>query len=159
MLTTQPEADKPSAYKHLMIVVRFIVAAVFVVSGVAKLFSPQPARAFVADVLSLPSETSLVLILILSVVELAIGLSLALGFRLHAASFLASFFLFWALLVGLVYFEEDTSCGCFGDLIASKTDAWFLLRNVSLFLLSLLLLKLSPSTPSRQAGLTHEQVQ
>jgi uncharacterized membrane protein YphA (DoxX/SURF4 family) len=137
-------------------VVRLALAAVFLFSGLAKLFSPQPAAAFVADVLSLSSDTSLVLILILSVVELAIGLSLAMGYRLQLVSFLASFFLFCALLVGLFYFEEDKSCGCFGDFVASKTDIWFLIRNVSLILLSLLLLRHSSSTTSQQAEIRHD---
>jgi uncharacterized membrane protein YphA (DoxX/SURF4 family) len=137
-------------------VVRLALAAVFLFSGLAKLVSPQPAAAFVADVLSLSSDTSLVLILILSVVELAIGLSLAKGYRLQLVSFLASFFLFCALLVGLFYFEEDKSCGCFGDFVASKTDIWFLIRNVSLILLSLLLLRHSSSTTSQQAEIRHD---
>jgi uncharacterized membrane protein YphA (DoxX/SURF4 family) len=131
-------------------VVRLALAAVFLFSGLAKLVSPQPAAAFVADVLSLSSDTSLVLILILSVVELAIGLSLAKGYRLQLVSFIASMFLLGAFAVGLRYIGEEKSCGCFGELISSETDGVFLVRSLGFLALSLVLLKYSSKQKPQQ---------
>jgi uncharacterized membrane protein YphA (DoxX/SURF4 family) len=91
-----------------------------------------------------------VLVLLLSLFELTIGLSLAMGYRLQLVSFLASFFLFCALLVGLFYFEEDKSCGCFGELISSETDGVFLVRSLGFLALSLVLLKYSSKQKPQQ---------
>lgn len=145
--------------RYFIIAVRVVLAGVFLFSGVAKLFSPQPAAAFFSELFPLSANISLALVLILSALEILIALGLFLSLKLQAVSFVASLFLFCALLVGLIYFEEDISCGCFGEFAASKTDAFFLLRNFALLLLSLILLKHSSPTSSQPTGFTHEQVQ
>lgn len=145
--------------RYFIIAVRVALAGVFLFSGVAKLFSPQPAAAFFSELFPFSVNISLALVLILSALEILIALGLLLAFKLEIVSFVASFFLFFGLLIGLIYVEEDLSCGCFGEFAASKTDAFFLLRNLALLLLSLFLLKVSSSTPPQQTELTHEQVQ
>ncbi len=142
--------------ERLIVVVRFIVAAVFLVSGVAKLFSPQPAAAFVADMFSLSSNTSLALVLLLSVCEAAIGLGLLVGFKLQVVSFTASLFLLGAFVVGLHVLGEEKTCGCFGGLIASKTDETFVLRTLGFLVLSLIVLKSSSSHASQNKEVSGE---
>jgi uncharacterized membrane protein YphA (DoxX/SURF4 family) len=127
--------------KRLMFVVRILLASLFLFSGIAKLFSPQTASTFISDLLSLSSDNSFSLVLLLSLFELALGLSLLVGFKLNIISFLSSLFLLLTVVVGLYFFGEDKPCGCFGELISSKTDGFFLLRSLGFLFVSLILLK------------------
>jgi uncharacterized membrane protein YphA (DoxX/SURF4 family) len=140
-------------------VVRVALAAVFLFSGFAKLFSPQPAAAFVADVLGLSSNNSFAIVVSLSLFELALGFAFLAGFKLRVVSFLSSLFLLAALVVGLVSVGEDRSCGCFGELLESKTDEVFVVRTLGLIFLSLIVLHHSSPQISKPNQKDDEQTQ
>lgn len=147
------------ATRYFIVAVRVVLAGVFLFSGVAKLFSPQPAAAFFSELFPLSANISLALVLILSALEILIALGLFLSLKLQAVSFVASLFLLFALAVTLFLAEEETSCGCFGELIESKTDEMFVVRTLGLLVLSLFVLRSAFSHTSHQNKEVHEQAQ
>ncbi|HXG06982.1 MAG TPA: MauE/DoxX family redox-associated membrane protein [Nitrososphaera sp.] len=145
--------------RYFIIAVRVALAGVFLFSGVAKLFSPQPAAAFFSELFPLSANISLALVLILSALEILIALGLFLSLKLQAVSFVASLFLLFALAVGLFLAEEETSCRCFGELIESKTDEMFVVRTLGVLALSLIVLRSSISHVAQHNTEVHEQAQ
>lgn len=123
--------------------VRIGLAIVFLVSGVSKLLSTEDAKNFISDVLHIDISTAHLVVILLSLCEIAIGVLLFSGKWAAVLSFVSSLFFLASLIVGVSYFGEDKSCGCFGILVDSKVDDIFIVRNALLMVLSIFLLRSS----------------
>ena len=144
----------PSKQPVAVLVLRFLLAAVFMVSAVAKLFAIDDFELYVFSYGFFSLNASYLVARICIAVEFLVGLFLALGWWARWVQLLAlamllffSLFLCYAALVG-----RTDSCQCFGRL-ADFSPAQSLLKNALLIVLVLLLSRVSRfsriSRPSR----------
>jgi uncharacterized membrane protein YphA (DoxX/SURF4 family) len=122
-------------------VARVLLAVVFLLSGISKLLSPAGASSFVAGMIPMTADMARILVIPLSLAEIAAACLLLFDRWVTAVAFLSSFFFLSAFVVGLLYLGEEKPCGCFGDLFVSQTDQWFLSRSLGLLFLSLFVLR------------------
>jgi hypothetical protein len=87
------------------------------------------------------ADMARILVIPLSLAEIAAACLLLFDRWVTAVAFLSSFFFLSAFVVGLLYLGEEKPCGCFGDLFVSQTDQWFLSRSLGLLFLSLFVLR------------------
>ena len=142
-----PEA-RASASNQLIhrthLVCRVLLGLVFVSSGVLKIISPQHATELLSQVSSLDESYSRTIILLGSILELLLGgILLVAGKYFKLAAVISSSVLLIFTFVGIWTLEDPKPCGCFGDFLDSKTDAYFILRNLILFFLSMIILRYS----------------
>ncbi|MCI0707449.1 MAG: DoxX family membrane protein [Ignavibacteriae bacterium] len=122
-------------------IIRYALALVFLVSGASKLFSPQDAASFFAEIFGVGSLISHGAVIALSLTECLLAGVLFSGRALPAVALISAFFFLIAFVLGGLNAGSDTSCGCFGELLESRVDEWFFVRNFLLFGLSMLMLK------------------
>jgi hypothetical protein len=79
----------------------------------------------------------------LSLAETAAGCLLLLKRMVPAIAFISSLFFLSALTAGVFLLGTGKPCGCFGDLVPSETDEWFVLRSLVFLFLSLFILRTS----------------
>jgi uncharacterized membrane protein YphA (DoxX/SURF4 family) len=133
-----------SAVNKLIVILRILLGSVFVFGGIAKLFSPHQAADLLSWMLSLNTQTSKVLVVLASTGEIVIGVAMMIGREyLLVAAILSSAILLIFIIVGLVALQSPRPCGCFGEVLESKTDEYFILRNIVLFLISMSILRYS----------------
>ncbi len=65
------------------------------------------------------------------------------GKNIPVASTLSSLILLGTTLVGVMLLGKPVSCGCFGNFVDSKTDEFFLIRNIFFLFVSVFVLKIS----------------
>lgn len=126
---------------RLEFLARVLLGGLFIVSGASKLVSPGAAANLMVQVLSLSSILAFCVALTLSAVELAIGGLLIMKRDMWIAPFLASCILLGGTLVGVLSLGDPIPCGCFGDLLESRTDEFFIMRNIILLFLSFFVLR------------------
>jgi hypothetical protein len=68
----------------------------------------------------------------------------------------SSLFFLVSIFVGIQFVDKPVDCGCFGDLIDSKTGVGFLVRNVALFVVSIFVLGVSALSENKYGAMTHE---
>jgi len=122
-------------------VARVLLASVFLLSGISKLHSPASASAFVADVLPTSVHAARMIVIPLSLAEIGAGFLLLFNRWVMTLALLSSLFFLSALTLGLLSLGEEKACGCFGDLLPSQTDEWFVLRSLAFLFLSLFVLR------------------
>lgn len=120
---------------------RYFVGVVFLISGISKLYSPQDAATFTSEFLGVSTSLSVAVIISLSIAECVLGSFLVSGKNLKAVSLLSSIFFLLSFVVGALYGDEGTTCGCFGNLTNSKIDVYFMVRNAMLMAFSISLLR------------------
>ena len=130
--------------KVVAVVLRVLLAAVFMVSAVAKLMAIDDFELYVFSYGFFSLNATYILVRLCIAVELLTGLLLALGWWRRWVNLLAlamllffSLFLCYAALAG-----RNESCQCFGRL-AEMNPGQSLLKNAVLIVLTLLSLKLS----------------
>jgi hypothetical protein len=77
----------------------------------------------------------------LSLAEIGAGFLLLFNRWVMTLALLSSLFFLSALTLGLLSLGEEKACGCFGDLLPSQTDEWFVLRSLAFLFLSLFVLR------------------
>jgi uncharacterized membrane protein YphA (DoxX/SURF4 family) len=122
---------------------RFLLACVFLLSGISKLYAPASASTFVATILPITADAGRIIVIPLSLLEVAGGCLLLFKRWVTVVTFISSFFFLSAFGVGLLFLGEDRPCGCFGDLFLSQTDEWFLIKSLALLFLSLFVLRIN----------------
>ncbi|MBI3587013.1 MAG: DoxX family protein [Ignavibacteriales bacterium] len=135
--------------KIVYVGIRILLGAVFILSGFFKILSPQSASQVVIALLSTSVTTSSVLVIILSIIEMVLGFALLVGKKLQLVSAVSSLFLLGFIFIGLFLIANPVPCGCFGNLIESKTDEWFLARNTIFLLMSLSVMCHSTNSPTQ----------
>lgn len=133
------------AAKVTAVLLRVLLAAVFVVSAVAKLFGMDSFELYIFSYGFFPMGVAFVLARLCIAAELLLGLFIAMGWYrrlVNAVTFCMliffSLFLCYAALTG-----RNESCQCFGQL-ADFNPAQSLLKNAALILLLLLYGRLMP---------------
>ncbi len=105
---------------------------------VLKLISPQRAAELLSQLSSLDGQTSKVLILVGSSLELIVGILLIIRTTYFAiAAFVSSVTLLLFTFVGLWALQNPRPCGCFGDVLEFRTDEYFIARNIILLFVSM----------------------
>ena len=128
-------------------VARLLMASVFIFAGFVKLIDPlgltyKFSDYFEAFHMDFLNPLALILAIVLSALELLIGLNLLLKIRMKETS--------WALLIFMVFFtcltfviaitNPVTDCGCFGDaLILTNWQTFF--KNIIFFIPTLIVFK------------------
>lgn len=110
------------------IVVRIFIGSVFIISAVTKIFSSSTAVNFIEHIISLSVTSAYWSVVVLSVMEFVIGVFLVLNRYVVATSFLSSCFFLFATVIGILFIDQSIPCGCFGDLVDSRTDEVFLFK-------------------------------
>jgi uncharacterized membrane protein YphA (DoxX/SURF4 family) len=128
--------NQPFRAQVLVVIVRVVLATVFVYAGIAKIASPRDfansIAAFRVVTISLVNLTALGL----PFFEISIGLMLLFGWKVRAASLGAMmlFAVFVALFVQALIRGINVDCGCFGSNTPIFSNVWLpLVRNVLLF--------------------------
>ncbi|MBR6441736.1 MAG: DoxX family membrane protein [Bacteroidales bacterium] len=136
--------------KVVAVVLRVLLAAVFMVSAVAKLMAIDDFELYVFSYGFFSLNATYILVRLCIAVELLTGLLLALGWWRRWVNLLAlamllffSLFLCYAALAG-----RNESCQCFGRL-AEMNPGQSLLKNAVLIVLTLLYMKLSGRSESK----------
>jgi uncharacterized membrane protein YphA (DoxX/SURF4 family) len=122
-------------------VARVLLALVFLLSGISKLHSPGSASAFLENILPVSPHVARVIVIALSLTEVAAGCLFLLNRWVTSLALLSSLFFLSAFTAGLLFLGQEKPCGCFGDLFLSQTDEWFVLRSLALLFLSLFVLR------------------
>lgn len=122
--------------KQLLLAFRFVIGAVFIWSGIIKIFDPLLFAQDVANFRIFPQWLAFMIALILPWIEILCGLLLVLGIWSRAASLLISSLLvvFLILLLTTIIRGIDVACGCFGALSHTVDYKLVLLDSVLLFL-------------------------
>lgn len=110
------------------------LATIFAISGVSKLISAS-STATALSALNLPtllSKPGMVRAFAAAELLLALALLASWGWVLGIAAFasVGAAAMFVAIAIGALRLPEPVDCGCFGDLVESKTGAGMLTRNV-----------------------------
>jgi len=122
--------------KYVDASVRLLLALIFAFGGAAKLTSPKSFANLVTNISSLSKTSALAVAYLLSVMEITIGLGLLFKRYSMISLVICSILLLMSTFVGVVFINNPLECGCFGDVIRSKTDSRFLERNLLLLLLA-----------------------
>jgi uncharacterized membrane protein YphA (DoxX/SURF4 family) len=131
-------------------VVRGLLAITFFVSGTAKAVSPEAAANLISSSVGLPHVLAHAFVYVVSVFELVLGLLLVVNRLTTLASFCSTFFFLSAIIIGLHFLDQPIDCGCFGNLVSTRTDASFLVRNIMFLICSMFLLRRSTPGPGRK---------
>jgi uncharacterized membrane protein YphA (DoxX/SURF4 family) len=151
-LTSEKSRSLVNVSKKASFTARVFLAVVFIVSGISKLYAPGSASALVAGILPLNVDVTRIIVILLSLSEVAAACLLLFNKWVAVVAFFSSFFFLSASVIGLLYLDEDRPCGCFGDLLLSQTDEWFIFRSLALLFLSLLMLRSHQISSKTHAG-------
>jgi len=94
--------------------VRFILAVVFVWSGISKLIEPQSFAVIIEAYGLLPDELIMAVVLFLPALELLAGIGLLIDVRGSLGIVAGLLFLFMVILGYGIWMGLDVDCGCFG---------------------------------------------
>lgn len=129
---------------------RYVLAGVFLLSGTLKLYAGPTANSLLSHIKWLSFLPDPFWFYCMIAVEFLIA-SLFLIMRVHIiAAALSCSMMLGAIVTGVHFIEDPIPCGCFGDILESRTDEFFLLRSMMLLTLSLIVLR-STSTLRRIA--------
>ena len=121
----------------LNLIARLILGVLFLISGIAKIISPAPTSTILGNFLSIDGFANWMVTFALATAEVILGAILVIGKFTLLASLFSSLFFLIAISVGVWYLDEPVNCGCFGNLLNSKTDEFFLIRNLLFLSISL----------------------
>lgn len=140
--------SRASIIKALLLLSRLVLGLVFMASGVLKLISPDTATEFVRIGLSIEVEGGKIIVVLTSLFEISLGATfLLLGGRVRLAALLSGSIMLIFTSIGVAEIGSGQSCGCFGGLFESKTDEFFLARNLALLMISMYLVRHHPESP------------
>ena len=134
-----PWNDKSVLQKTGYLILRSLLAIVFIVSGISKLFAPEAATAFAASLLHSSLQFGLNLVRLMAIGELVLGAMLVLGIARKSAALISFLVLISFSLLGVFFIDATNSCGCFGSILDSPINEFFLLRSFFLVFISMYL--------------------
>lgn len=105
-----------------LFVARLLLGFVLLVSGFAKIGSPDDAASLVIQVLPLSADAAAVFIYFLSAAESLCGLLLLFGKLIAPIALAVGLFLVTAIVYGAAGLSHPQPCGCFGTLVDSRTE-------------------------------------
>lgn len=127
--------------KILYSTVYYTISIILIVSGMSKIISPESLPSILNLTGILPEPLIVIVSILLPVVEILLGVLLAVKVQIRivvaAAGFLFLSFLLFSIYGTIAGLNSD--CGCFGDLVKSDIGWGLVVRNSIFFILVLLL--------------------
>lgn len=123
-----------AARRAIVVVLRLVVAGVFVAAAIPKLMDPSSFAEDVANYRMLPDALVGPVAVALPIVELLIGAALITGVHAAGAAFLAGGLMI-VFAIGMAQAMArgiDLECGCFGEATEMDVSGLTILRNVVL---------------------------
>lgn len=129
--------------KYLLLVLRIILALVFIYAGIEKISDPAGFSDAINNYKILPLFSVNFFTIILPWIELIAGVLLLFGIKVKENSFIISFLLsvFIIAIVISLFRGLNIECGCFGTFSGSKIGIYKLIENLLLLLAGLILIK------------------
>lgn len=128
-------------HDQIQIFTRKLLGLLFIASAILKLISPEESSKLFNHFLPFEPIWAVTLTIVVSCFELFLGLALTASLKTVYAAALSCLFFLFSTTVGVTLLNNPIDCGCFGTLIDSKTDEFFLLRNFALLAISFYVLK------------------
>ncbi|MGE4424091.1 MAG: MauE/DoxX family redox-associated membrane protein [Pseudodesulfovibrio sp.] len=116
----------------LFVVLRFLLAVVFIYASIDKILHPADFAAIVKDYKVLPDILINLTAIILPWLELVLGVLLVLGRWQEGTLLLVNLLLvaFWATLVFNYFRGVDVGCGCFSTQATESSNmVWYMVRD------------------------------
>lgn len=132
------EFGRDKAFLIVKISLRYVLASVFLASGVGKLISPSQFHTFVSSIPVLSVVNPSVFLYIVVAIEFSVA-ALLLYRSTVTLGAITSFIILLAFSATLVYASnsgEAISCGCFGELVGDSSADISILKNMVLLVLS-----------------------
>lgn len=127
----------------LINICRYFIAAVLLFSGISKIIDPQTFNEAMNSIGIMNAHIKELTTGLLPIMEVFLGVVLLFNKYSETAMpfviILFTLFLFFAVYGILIGVEGD--CGCFGGILDSSFDYTMVVRNFTLFLMSVILLK------------------
>jgi uncharacterized membrane protein YphA (DoxX/SURF4 family) len=122
----------------LPVILRFLLAIVFLTSAIGKVLSPDNFEAFVASStwLSLFSARALMYVIVTAESVVAILLLYHKSGRVGSIASFVMLLLFTGVLVLSSHTSNGAHCGCFGELLGETSNDMSILRNIVFLLVS-----------------------
>ena len=134
---TQPIPSRP-ILRVSRVVLRLLVAALFLFAAITKLFDPSSFAQQIANYQLTPWPATAVLSVFLPALELCVGICLLLGRGESGALVWLAILLmiFSAALLSAIVRGLSIDCGCFGRSVENTGTLWPLIRNLALFVVT-----------------------
>ncbi len=127
--------------KYLTFAARLIIGGLFIYASIYKIGDPANFAVSIRNYMIVPPSWSNILALTLPWIEIGAGIFLVLGIQTKSASLLTTELLgvFLAALIYAYAIGLDIDCGCFSSGVSStgRVGLYHLVRDASLFLISL----------------------
>jgi len=134
---TQPIRSRPILHVS-RVVLRLLVAALFLFAAITKLFDPSSFAQQIANYQLAPWPATAVLSVFLPALELCVGICLLLGrWESGALVWLAILLMiFSGALLSAILRGLSIDCGCFGRSVENTGTLWPLIRNLALLVVT-----------------------
>jgi len=120
----------------------YIITAVLLFSGIAKIIDPLPIINTLKLITIIPASSHIIIATLLPVVEIGLAVLMLMKIKLKittkAVAFLFAIFLIVSVYGTLTGFGAD--CGCFGNTVKSSFGWGMILRNTTFFIMSLIII-------------------
>ncbi|TAL71458.1 MAG: redoxin domain-containing protein [Bacteroidetes bacterium] len=118
----------------LITLIRIVFSAIFVFSGVVKLFNINDFSNTIISFSIMYTQLAYYIAIIIPVTEIILGLLLFLKIRqlFTLYSFIILITFFTAIVISKYIEGSEISCGCFGDFSSDKISEWTIIRNLVL---------------------------
>lgn len=137
MTRLQTMLDSPRG-RVLVLALRFVVAAVFLVAALPKIADPATFATDIDNYRMVPDALIGPMSVALPLLEALVGVALITGIHARGAAIVASFMLV-AFAIGMVQAivrNIDLDCGCFGHVVETRVSWLSVTRNVALTIAS-----------------------
>lgn len=126
--------------KYFRLIIRFLLAAIFIISGIGKLYNTMPAIQFLNAILPTFISYNVMYSSILAVsgLEIIIGLMLVFRYRLSIAlPVYGLLIIVFTSMLGYAYFQQlgVADCGCFGSFDPGLSVPMSIVRNLVILIL------------------------
>lgn len=134
----------------IKIILHIGLSGIFVFSGITKFAYQTSDPTLLSIILStIVGDDTKFTESAIAVLEILLGLMILSTYRLIGLIF-AVLILFTSLMLGLSYFNEPISCGCFGSLTAPVIDEAYIIRNLILLIITIYLIRFSPTLITKE---------
>lgn len=119
----------------------YLIALILVFSGITKILDPLPMIKSINSANIFSPGLGVIISTIIPLFELTLGISLINNkftqWALISSAVLFCFFLTFSIYGSII--QIDTDCGCFGNIISSHFNIYMIIRNLFLFVVTLVL--------------------
>ncbi len=121
--------------------IRLILGVTFLLAAFSKILDPKTFIETVQKFIFIKNIIADILAYIILIIEFFVGISLIINFQIKFVSLIASsiLFIFIAAIIPQLLIGNEFDCNCFGSIIQSKINYYLLLRDILLFILSIIL--------------------